>query len=217
MTALTLTNMCDAAVMVRQINRRAAARRLAELVQSGVLFADDYRLFTVTDPDVVVDAALALALRARSLFAGTRGQERIDNRVRGIIELDGDRELWAAKAGSVASDGHCFGNAADAIEWLERAVHNYLLGSQHEGDYYLQIGIVEGQIRCNSALPHNEAGWCEVCWAVEQAWRSAMTPRSSVTELNVTGEHFGTRGVPRRVGDNADCVGEAWGSWYGSR
>ena len=213
MTALTLTNMCDAAVVVRQINRRAAARRLAELVQSGVLFADDYRLFTVTEPDVVVDAALALALRAR----GLRDVVRRDNTVRGIIELDGDRELWAAKAGSVASDGHCFGNAADAIEWLERAVHNYLLGSQHEGDYYLQIGIVEGQIRCNSALPHNEAGWCEVCWAVEQAWRSAMTPRSSVTELNVTGEHFGTRGVPRRVGDNADCVGEAWGSWYGSR
>ena len=213
MTALTLTNMCDAAVMVRQIKRRAAARRLAELVQSGVLFADDYRLFTVTEPDVVVDAALALALRAR----GLRDVVRRDNTVRGIIELDGDRELWAAKAGSVASDGHCFGNAADAIEWLEREVHNYLLGTQHEGDYYLQIGIVEGQIRCNSALPHNEAGWCEVCWAVEQAWRSAMTPRSSVTELNVTGEHFGTRGVPRRVGDNADCVGEAWGSWYGSR
>ena len=195
MTALRLVTMSDAALMVRRINRRAAARRLAELVQSGVVFADDYRILTDHEDDIVVEAALVLACRARGLLAGTRGQERIDNRVRGIIELDDDSELWAAKAGPVLSDGHIFAAPADAIEWLDRAVHNHLLDSHHEGDYYLQIGIVEGQITCRSALPHNEAGWCDVCWAVEQAWRSALTPRSSVTELSPDGEHFGTRGV----------------------
>ena len=97
MTALRLVTMSDAALMVRRINRRAAARRLAELVQSGAVLADDYRVLTDHEDDIVAEAARALALRAR----GLRGTQRADNTVRGIIELDGDVELWAAKAGPV--------------------------------------------------------------------------------------------------------------------
>ncbi len=198
---LSLITMCDAAVVVRQIKRRAAARRVAQLVQSGAVFADDYRALTATEPDVVVAAALALALRARSL----RKVVRRDNTVRGIIELDGDSELWAAKAGPVDSDGHRFADHRCAVEWLERAVHNHLQGSHHESDYYLQIGIVEGQIACRSALEHNEAGWCDVCWAVEQAWRSEPVARRAATELT------------DNCRDNAERVGETWGSWYSER
>ena len=191
--ALTLITMSDAAVVVRRIKRRAAARRLAQLVQSGAVFADDYRTLTACEPDVVVEAALKLALRVR----GLRNIIRVDNTVRGIIELDGDTELWAARAGSVDSDGYRFADADTAVDWLDRHVSEFMRGSHHEQDYYLQIGIVEGQITCRSALPHNDAGFCEVCWAVEQAWRSepvGSRTTATITEMNVTG-HLGTRAV----------------------
>ena len=193
MSGRALETMADAAVVVRRIRRRAAARRLAKLVQSGAVFADDFRALTDTEDDEVVDAALRLALRAR----GLRGQRRQDNTVRGIIELNQETGHWTAKAGPVDSASRTFLDPSSAIDWLDEAVHEHLRGGIHEGDYNLQIGIVEGQIPCRSGLPHNEAGFCDVCWAVEQAWRSEpVATRRSVDEMGtVDGSLIGTRAI----------------------
>ena len=84
-----------------------------------------------------------------------------------------------------STEGHLYTAPADAIEWLDERVADYL---RHKEDYYLLIGIVEGQITCRSALPHNDAGFCDVCWAVEQAWRSVVSPAAvSVDELAADG------------------------------
>ena len=186
-----LVTMADAAVEIRRIKRRAAARRLALLVQSGAVVPSDYRVI-FEEADVVIDAALRLALRAREL---SRPMGARTSRVRGIIELNPDTEHWAARAGSVCSEGFEFATSAEAIEWLDEAVADFVRTNDFENDYYLQIGIVEGQITCSSALPHDDAGFCEVCWAVEQAWRSEPYPRKSLDEVSVDGSMMGTRGV----------------------
>ena len=118
----SLVTMTDAAVEIRRIRRRAAARRLALLVQSGAVLPADYRVIFDTESDVVVDAALRLALRAREKSSPMNGGTA---RVRGIIELQWDTELWAARAGSVRSQGFEFATAADAIAWLDDAVAAY--------------------------------------------------------------------------------------------
>ena len=188
----SLVTMSDAAVVIRRIRRRAAARRLALLVQSGAVVPADYRVIFDGEADVVVDAALRLALRAREL---SRPMGARTSRVRGIIELNPDTEHWAARAGSVCSEGFEFTDAALAIQWLEQAVDAFVTSNDFEHDYCLQIGIVEGQLTCSSALPHDEAGFCEVCWAVEQAWREEPYPRKGLDEVAVDGSMMGTRGV----------------------
>ncbi len=63
--ALSLVTMADAAVVVRRFQRRTAARRVTQLVQSGAVFADDFKALIGDETDVVIAAHLKLALRAR--------------------------------------------------------------------------------------------------------------------------------------------------------
>ena len=209
----SLVTMSDAAVVIRRIRRRAAARRLALLVQSGAVMPADYRVIFDGESDVVVDAALRLALRAREL---SRPMGARTSRVRGIIELQDDTERWAARAGSVSSKGFEFETAADAIAWLDEAVADFVRTHyDSDYDYYLQIGIVEGQITCSSALPHDDAGFCEVCWAVEKAWRAEPYPRKGLDEVAVDGSMMGTRGVAEPVREYPLCDTNRGCSGYG--
>ena len=213
-----LVNMMDAAVLIRRIKRRAAARRLAGLVQSGAVSSEDYRVVFSECDDVVIDAALRLALRAREQSAPMNAGTAV---VRGIIELQADRERWAARAGSVSSKGFEFPLAADAIEWLEAAVAQFVREQfsrdDYEYDYYLQIGIVEERVSCRSALPRNEGGYCEVCWAVEQADRETwdVVSRRAVDEVCVDGSIMGTRGVAEPVREYPLCDTSRGCSGYG--
>ena len=192
-----LVTLSDAAVEIRRIKRRASARRIALLVQSGAVSADDYRVAFDGETDAVVDAALLLALRhreaSRPVGPGTAC-------VRGIVELQEDTGKWAARAGSVFSKGFEFATADEAVEWLDEAVAEFVRSQferdDYEYDYYLQIGIVETQLTCSSTLPHDDAGYCEVCWAVQKGYRETWdTPRRAIDEVTVDGEMVGTRGV----------------------
>ena len=169
MAALSLVTMADAAVAMRRFQRRAAARRVTQLVQSGAVFADDFKALIGDETDVVIEAHLKLALRAR----GLRDVIRSDNTVRGILEFNPDTDLWGTKAGHVSSEGCRFSDVDTAVDWLERHVAEFIGDPWADtGDYYLQIGVVELPMTCDSALPHNPAGFCEVCWAVEQGRRA---------------------------------------------
>ena len=189
---MRLATMSDAALLIVQMRRRSAARRLAKLVQSGAVFADDYRALTeCCGDDQVIETALTLALRAR----GLRDVARADNTVRGIVGFH-ESGRWSARAGGVASETEQFNSGPDAIEWLDEKVEEHLRDSIHEGDYYLQIGIVEYGLTCTAELPHDEAGFCEVCWAVEQTSRADTDlNRKALDEVAVNGSMMGTRGV----------------------
>ena len=188
---MALETRADRDCLAEAIRRRAAARRLCQLVVLGEsTMCDVRRAFGAAcgpDKDQVVEALFLTALRRWDC----RDLVRRDLIRRGLIEFQGtvakslsSAGWWKAQAGSIRSDGYCFDQASDAIEWLvERYMETAWMNGESTEDVFLDIGVNVAPVDCRSELAHDEQGWCERCRYIDTVERFEEKETRAFTDV----------------------------------
>ena len=165
--------------LIEQCQREYAVRRLCQLVVVGELTMVDVRRAlgaSYGSDDSVVEAIL---LTTETRHEKGIEAERGGYRAHGIIEIDEDG-WWKAMAGNIRSDGHCFDNPRDGLDWLYERVAD--TQDPSENPVFLDVSVAVGAVRCESEQPLDEVGFCAWCRAYDAAESAEMSKLAGFNE-----------------------------------